>query len=184
MSRISLAVLGRMAKNLIIVFIIIFCTGCGAMYKSNLSSTGPAWQGIIPGKTTRAEVVKILGEPAETRQANNLDWYGYPTQDDMFYNGIGFDQNDIVTAMLIHVFSEENYLLSNAQAEFGEPEKITYSEYAQGTKTYIFASKGAALTAYEDSGVVVEKLYFVPLSLDEFMDTYGRNLPLDNPYEQ
>jgi len=71
-----------------------------------------------------------------------------------------------------------------ATKTYGKPEKITYSYFMAGAKTYIYAKQGVTFVVNEQAGVIYEKHYYLSMSLDEYMKTWGRGLPVENPYKK
>lgn len=139
-----------------------------------------SWRGIIPGKTTKEEVISILGQPEEAREYMGLEYYTYPTERPAFRNGIGFKQG-IVQLMFVNVLVEDAPLISAASKKYGKPDEVTYSYFGRLARAYIFARHGVTLIAYED-GLVIAEMYYVPMAIEEFMNQYGKDFPMKNPY--
>jgi len=80
---------------------------------------------------------------------------------------------------------EENPLAWSAiKAQYGEPAKTTYSNYLQWSMTYIYPDRGLAFVAAEGPDVVFIQECFIPMTLDEYMNTWGKLLPAENPFTE
>lgn len=145
-----------------------------------------SWRSIIPGQTTRQEVVQILGQPDEIQgSVIGLEMYVYRgTSEDppQLWNAVGFDSSGNV-ARLVSVPSPagDDYLYADAVADMGPPERVLFSYNGPGTRTYVFASHGVTLIAYEQ-GRAISQLYYEPMSITDYMDSYGRHYPSEDPY--
>jgi hypothetical protein len=137
--------------------------------------------GILPGKTSRAEAIKILGEPRETNQDFGLDILAYATSNPSQFNTLGI-QNDIVTQ--VNEFEDETTdpAWSEIKQQYGEPEKTVYSFYAASAMTYIYASQGLSFVVDKNMDLVFIKSCFIPMSIEDYMRTLGASLPLENPF--
>jgi hypothetical protein len=137
--------------------------------------------GIQPGKASRAEAIKLLGEPQNTSQDSGLEILAYATSNPSQFNTLAI-QNDIVTQVNEFVDTNSGPAWSAIQQQVGEPEKTTYSYYLDSTMTYIYASQGLAYVADNNMDLVFIKSCFTPMSIDDYMRTLGSALPLENPY--
>ena len=137
--------------------------------------------GIVPGATTRDEVVALLGEPAGTDNSAGVEILFYSSPVGGVFNSISL-QNETV-AMLSVILGENNLLnWSTIQEEYGEPIHTTYSNYLQGSMTYIYPEQGLAFVADKGMGVVFIKQCFIPMSIDDYLKTWGASLPTQDPF--
>ena len=138
-------------------------------------------KGIFPGKTTREEVIRNLGEPAKSEMEEGMEVLEYPSAHELMPHGV-YLKDDVVVLVGAHISEEDDFTVSEVIAKYGEPAKKTYSYYSDGAFTYIYPSRGLALIVNEDLDVVFEEQCFIPMSLEEYMQTWGKDLPLENPY--
>ena len=139
--------------------------------------------GIMPGKTTRAEVTNLLGEPVSS------DISG--TTENLYYTSPVKYQNNTVTlvdgvVIRVSVIPGANEMKpwSEVKAEYGEPEHTAYSYYEQNSRTYAFPQKGLVYIADEDLDLVYIKECFAPLSLEHYNLLYGMFLPQEDPFTE
>lgn len=137
--------------------------------------------GIFPGATTRDEVVALLGEPAGTDNSTGVEVLFYSSPVRGQFNSIAL-QNE--TVAMVSVILGENDLLkwSTIQEEYGEPAHTTYSNYLQEAMTYIFPDRGLAFVADQAMDVVFIKQCFIPMSIDDYLKTWGVSLPTEDPF--
>lgn len=137
--------------------------------------------GIFPGTTTRDEVVALLGEPLAVEPEGDLETLLYASPLRGQFNSIVL-QNQVVALVSI-VPGEDNPLAWSAvKAQYGEPAHTAYSNYLQGSMTYIYPDQGLAFVASQESDVVFIRECFVPLPLEDYMNTWGKSLPAENPF--
>jgi outer membrane protein assembly factor BamE (lipoprotein component of BamABCDE complex) len=137
--------------------------------------------GIFPGKTTRIEVLALLGNPLTTQPAGG--------QETMFYASAIYGQlnsivvqNEVVT--LVSVVQAEGSLpkWSEVKAQFGEPAHTAYTNYSEGSMIFAFPERGLSFIADETMDVVFIQQCFIPMSLDNYMLAYGNFLPAEDPF--
>jgi hypothetical protein len=145
------------------------------------SASGACLAGILPGMTTRDEVVARLGEPLAVEPEGGLENMLYASPLRGQFNSVGI-QNQVVVLMSI-VLGEDNPLaLSTVKAQYGEPVHTTYSNYLESSMTYIYPDRGLAFVASQAPDVVFIRECFVPMPLEEYMNTWGKLLPTEDPF--
>jgi hypothetical protein len=138
-------------------------------------------EGIFPGTTTRDAVVALLGEPVAVESEGDLETLLYASPLGGKFNSIVI-QNRVVGLVSI-VLGEDNPLAWSAvQAQYGEPAQTAYSNYLQGSLTYIYPDQGLAFVAAQAPDVVFIRECFVPLPLEDYMNTWGKSLPAEDPF--
>ena len=140
-----------------------------------------AWEQLSPGMSTKDEVISKLGEPQTVEISGEEEILEYPSQNEAMPNYVVM-KGGVVQYTTMFLPLEERECLAEIVRKYGEPEKITYSTFMRGTRTYIYATQGITLIVNEKTDVVHEKESYTPMSLDEYMRTLGKNLPLENPY--
>ncbi|MCX6053413.1 MAG: hypothetical protein NTZ74_00575 [Chloroflexi bacterium] len=188
---------------LVVILLLLAMLACGETGKSNTSSTSTPTHGsnlsnpdsnqtgsrtrldclagITPGKTTRTEVIALLGEPLASEPDGDFETLLYASPFPRQYNSITI-QNQVVV-LLSEVLDEGNSLsLSAILAEYGKPAQKTYSHYLQGSKTYIYPDRGQAIIASAEVDAVFIQQCFVPMALEEYMNSWGKSLPAEDPF--
>ncbi len=134
-----------------------------------------SWNGVTPGQTNINDLVNILGEPKEKRQQGQNIVFGYPTQSESLSDEV-FISGNIVGLVKEQILDDTRSLASYKEA-FGEPEGTFYGPYAQsGFLLYVFASKGVAVLAHQNEGLIFEVWRFSPTSVNEFFTLWGSGL--------
>jgi len=137
--------------------------------------------GIFPGTTTRDEAVALLGEPLAVEPEGDLETLLYASPLGGQFNSIVV-QNQVVALVGIVLGEETPQAWSAVMAQYGEPAHTAYSNYLQGSMTYIYPDQGLAFVASPDSDVVFIQECFIPMTLENYMNTWGSSLPAENPY--
>ncbi len=139
--------------------------------------------GIQPGKTTKSEVISLMGEPAGTDDSTGVEVMLYDSPFKGQYNSIALQNETVV--MLSEILGEnDSQKWSAIQEEYGEPAHTTYSNYLQEAMTYIYPDNGLAFVADQAMDVVFIKQCFIPMSIDDYLKTWGAALPTENPFIQ
>jgi hypothetical protein len=138
-------------------------------------------KGITPGQTTKAEVLALLGNPARTEQDGTNEILLYPSPYPRQFDTI-IVQDQTVVFMDVIIGDEDALAYSAIQALYGEPGHSTYSTYLQGSMNYIYPDKGRAFIADENADIVFTKQCFISMSLEDYLNTWGKNLPTKNPF--
>ncbi len=107
--------------------------------------------GILPGTTTRDEVVALLGEPLAEESADGLATLLYASSSRGWFNSVVIQ--DQVVGLVSLLVGEDNPLAWSAvKAQYGAPAHTAYSNYLQGSMTYIYPDQGLSFIASQDSG--------------------------------
>jgi hypothetical protein len=137
--------------------------------------------GIIPGTTTRDEVVASLGEPLAVELEGDLETLLYASQLAGQFNSIVV-QNQVVALVGIVLGEDTPLAWSAVKTQFGEPVHTTYSNYLDGSMTYIYPDQGQAFVASPESDVVFIRECFIPMALEDYLSTWGSSLPAEDPF--
>jgi hypothetical protein len=137
--------------------------------------------GILPGKTTRDEVVALLGEPLAVETEGDLETLLYASPLHAQFNSIVV-QNQVVGLVSRLQAQDDPLAWSAVKAQYGEPAHTAYSTYLQGSLTYIYPDQGRAFVASEAQDVVFIQECFVSMALEDYMKTWGSTLPTENPF--
>jgi len=137
--------------------------------------------GIFPGTTTRDEAVALLGEPLGVVPEGDLETLLYASPLPRQYNSIVV-QNQVVALVSVVLGEDNPQAWSAVQAQYGEPAHTTYSNYMEGSMTYIYPDQGLAFVAAQESDAVFIRECFVPMTLADYMSTWGSSLPTEDPF--
>lgn len=147
----------------------------------NINHGSECIDGVVPGITTRKEAIKILGKPFETDEANGFETLLYPSTLPGQYHSVVLEEDLVI--MTSYVLDDENYLKwTDVLAEYGSPQKTTFSNYLAGSKTFIYPYLGKTFVASTEMDSVFIRQCYQPTILTEYMSTWGASLPLSDPY--
>ena len=137
-------------------------SGCSSL--GSVPMPAPKWRGLVPGSSTEADVVRVLGTPTEKSGTKDHGNYLYRSSRAM-PDKIVIDHGAV---KLIQVGIEGKYLKSFLD-EYGEPEKITWAfSTGGGVRLFVFARHGVAVVANNwlppAQASVEEQWYFEPMS--------------------
>ncbi len=157
-----------------------------AVLACNVPTPKPAsevvcYKGITPGQTKKVDVLALLGDPNRTEQDGANEILLYPSPFTRQFNTIIF-QDQIVVLIDVVIGDEDALAFSAIKALYGEPGKIAYTNYLQGSMVYIYPDKGRAFIADENADIVFTKQCFFPMSLDDYLNTWGKDLPSEDPF--
>ena len=139
--------------------------------------------GIIPGKSTRAEVTSLLGEPLQSESSGTAENMYYNSPVKYQYNTVAL-VDGVVNRVSVIPGANEMKPWSAVKAQYGEPEHTAYSYYEQNSRTNAYPQKGLVYIADEDLDLVYIKECFAPLSLEHYNLLYGMFLPQENPFTE
>jgi hypothetical protein len=139
------------------------------------------WRGIVPGKTTEAEALGILGTPLRRIEKRDLLVFEFLSGIEGYPNGVGV-QGGIVKVIGIRIDPARPISLSATLAKYHEPEKQTYSTWAQGFHTYIYPRRGLMFIGNPQTDRIASAQYFVQMSIETYMSSWGKDLPLTDPF--
>ena len=140
-------------------------------------------KGIVPGKTTKEEAMTLLGYPLAAQPEGNLEvlQYASPTYGQL--NSVAI-QNGVVVLVSIVQAEDQPLAWSTVNAQYGAPSNTAYSDYMTGSKTHAFPDHGRAFIVDENMDVVLIQQCFIPMSLENYMLTYGNFLPTEDPFNK
>lgn len=148
----------------------------------------PSWQSITPGQTTLEELKEILGEPDSIVELGKLGLslaykdVSRSTPDDFL---IDFSCDCVVHIRInmLARYHDPAITLAEMLEKYGEPEAVTLANYPGGAIAFVYAKQGiqvisqGALPEDADTAAVLAIEYFIPMSLDEYMQTWGADQP-------
>jgi len=151
-----------------------------ALQVSGARGQPKSWRGVIPGVSSRADAIKLLGQPARMVK-NSWETLEYPSGIEGLPNGVRVEKG-VVTVVGLVVTSIQKVVLNEFVTQLGPAWRITFSRFLDGAKTYVFATDGVTVVADGETGRVYLVQLYTPMSIEAYMSTLGRDLPLTNPF--
>jgi hypothetical protein len=85
--------------------------------------------------------------------------------------------DDLVKFVEEFIDYDPNHTLEQYTSQYGEPDLILfYPQAGDGTLANVFLSQGLVVFTHRYAGTVQQKWYFEPISQEEFLTTFGKNL--------
>ena len=149
---------------------------------TNNSASDHCLAGIIVGETKRNQVVDLLGEPLGSEMDGDMEILIYSSSLPRQYHSVVIE-NDLVVFLSVILDEDHSRLVwSDVVKEYGTPQSTTYSNYLQGSMTYIYPYAGQAFVADPEIDAVFIRQCFKPMILNEYMSTWGAGLPTEDPF--
>lgn len=146
------------------------------------ATNGPdCMRGVLPGKTTRNELLAQLGNPLATDQEGGFEILSYAAPIYGQLNSVTL-QNGVVVLVTAIQAANQPLRWSEVKAQHGEPAYAAFTNYQQGSKIYAFPTKGLAFVADGQFDAVFIRQCFLPMSLENYMLAYGNSLPTEDPF--
>jgi hypothetical protein len=137
--------------------------------------------GIVPGVTTREEVIAALGQPSIHENEGDQEAFYYSSGTKGIFNSVLVEQG--IARYTSKLLGEQEALrLSSILEQLGEPEYRAYSHFVAGSRTYAYPQQGLLFIADPNMDVVFIQDCFLPQDLASFLATYGEDLPTADPY--
>lgn len=138
--------------------------------------------GIIPGQTTVEQLISAFGQPALAIEKDGLQTLGYPSFIPNQYNV--FVIADGRVTLIGMQLDPSVFTLSQLTNLIGQPDMVTYSMYLQGTRTYLYPQQGLAFIVEPEADLVFYQECIVPMSLEQYLASWGAELPMENPFNE
>lgn len=127
---------------------------------------------VYPGKTTKADLEKIMGKPQQENVSENVTIYQYSSENQYRPNFVEI-KNDTVSTVKEQVVNSQAVNLAEFINQFGQPEsKIFTEKYGILAPGHIWLKPGIIVFGNEVKGEVVEVWYFEPQTLDQLLSTH------------
>lgn len=136
---------------------------------------------IVPGVTTRDEVIAALGQPSVIENEGNAEILYYASSTKGIFNYV-LMENEIAQYTTKLLGDQEPLRLSNALEQLGEPELKFYSYFKAGSSTFVYPQQGILFIVDPKMDIVFMQECFVPQESAHFLETYGQKFPEENPY--
>jgi hypothetical protein len=152
------------------------------------SAAGPGPQdaclpGIYPGKTTKDEVIILLGTPVSAEEGNGFATLLYPSPL-AIQNNVVYLDNQVVSLVSIVSAGDKPLTWSSVKLQYGEPAHTAYTTYLQGSRYYAYPAQGLGYVADEEMDIVYIQDCFIPMSPEDFLNSWGKSLLTEDPFVQ
>ena len=134
---------------------------------------GAQWQKLIPGKSTKEDLINILGDPIKSTEENGRDILEFKSTSSVINhkayleNGTAIFLDEIVTL-------EDNVSLEELRKQYGVSNDILYGDDAyNGYYLFVYPDKGVAYLGNPSNDVVLEIWYFTPMTFEKFNQTWA-----------
>lgn len=141
-----------------------------------LSAQLNTWNNIIPGETTKTEVIKKLGNPLEDKIESFGQVMTYDSGIKALPNTIIYDKKTgkVVGTLVTVTDKVQAEKLYQEMLKLGKPEKVMYSTLLQFSRIYIFAQKGITYSVNEELKRVDGLHCYPPTTLTNYLSEYGK----------
>lgn len=152
------------------------------VYNNSLGSLGtPApspfsiqidFQKIIPGVSSKDDVISLLGTPLVER-GNTIE---YKSSSPNFNHQVIFDQEKVSFVKEIVTLKEKDTKKAQDIIKiYGEPKKMLYGPDAEaGFYLFVYPESGVAYIGHPESGMLLEIWYFPPTTTEDFINKYAQ----------
>lgn len=162
-----------------------------------LDVSPPIWRGIIPNKTTRQEMIDILGPPASVMRCEIIGGVTiraildcifspltYQYKDTPLSNGLTPTHKIRLKAGKVWVVIEDQVGYPEISVEefvrrYGLPEKVTWSRLRPSLRAILFCERGMMVQGGKS---VTEIYYFPPMPLDTCLHEFRNEVATQNPF--
>lgn len=138
--------------------------------------SAPSWNEVTPGTTTSEEVKQKLGEPETAVPEGDYLKFLYPRQG-------GGPKHEVILEGTTVALIKDRVLDGNISAfrqKYGLPENEFWGEHKTvGFKTYVWPKNGIAVVAGAEEGIIYEVWYFQPMTMDQFLASWGKGLSVE-----
>lgn len=156
---------------------------------THVPSDSNVWQGVTPGITTQSQLEEILGEPAKIYEQASTTIMVYT---DVSSNRPEWFRIDHLCKCVIYYrinmlerHRDSPITLDEILETYGAPEAVGVANYPGTPFAFVYAKQGIMILAHPDvpenakKSVIYATDYFVPMSLDEYMESFGEEELID-----
>lgn len=135
------------------------------------------WNNITPNKTTETQ----LEPPLKILEGDKGKILLYQTGEENWATEVYVNKNQKVEGIKRYFPPEgENY--QGYVDRLGQPDHVLYGPHSQaGFNVFTFLSKGIAITANPESGLILEIWHFPPTDIEKFFNSWGKELQTTPP---
>lgn len=133
-----------------------------------------AFKSLVPGKSTKREIVDILGTPKkESVTDNNSALLEYDSDSSVYNNQITLDNGVVDIIKEIVTLKNPKYAQEIKKA-YREPKYVLYgSDSYAGFNLYVYPENGIAYLGSSHNGLLLEIWYFPSTTIDIFKEKYA-----------
>lgn len=132
--------------------------------------------------STRASVVSELGSATQTQVIDGLTVLTYDTQDPSHPKVFIFDGNDKLVYFRLNTadLKEEYKSVDLWITSFSSPEAVVSSNFDYLSTRLISSRDGFSYVVGDETGQVLAYEAFLPIYLDEYLDTWGEDVEMED----
>ena len=165
----------------VIVILILFALLFIYLRKKNTnnkvpsSTTGISWNTLVPGKSTKDEVIQKLGTPINEKIDNEKTTSTFQSSSQTRNNEAIFINNS--TGFLKEIVTlSDNKTTKGLINQYGQPTSTLYgADSYNGYDLYVYPDKGLAFLGNLETGSLLEIWYFIPTIIDSFISQWANN---------
>lgn len=132
------------------------------------SNNQAAYQKIVPGVSSKNDVISLLGEPL-TEEENTIE---YKSSSPNFNHQITLDQEKVSFIKEIITLKEKKSSKDITNV-YGVPKKMLFGpDAAAGFYLFVYPENGIAYVGHPESGLLLEIWYFPPTNMEDFISKY------------
>ena len=133
-----------------------------------------SFKSLVPGKSTKKDVVDVLGTPKkEGATDNNRVLLEYDSDSSVYNNQITLDGGVVDNILEIVTLKNPKYAKEIINV-YGEPKYVLYgSDSYAGFNLYVYPEEGIAYLGSSHNGLLLEIWYFPPTNIDVFKEKYA-----------
>lgn len=135
-------------------------------------STQIDFQKIIPGVSSKSDVISLLGKPL-IEEGNTIE---YKSSSPNFNHQVIFDQEKVSFVKEIVTLKEKDTKKAqNIIKVYGEPKKMFFGPDAEaGFYLFVYPENGVAYIGHPESGMLLEIWHFPPTDMESFVNKYAQ----------
>lgn len=131
------------------------------------------YKDLIPGSSSKEEVLSKLGTSLNAKINNNTETYEYLSSNPNFNSEVVVVDDKLSYVKIIYT-NDDNIKYEDFTSIYGNPEKILYGpDYSVGYVLNVYPTKGLAFISHINSFRVREVWYFEPILFEMFIEKYA-----------
>ncbi|MFH1958779.1 MAG: hypothetical protein ABIJ22_00395 [Patescibacteria group bacterium] len=176
-------------QHWLIIFIssLVFLLILSAILRTLTPPTPPshhsnAWNSIVPGISSVADVTKQLGQPSGVTKNNYYTTLQYSSDFPTIPTQVGINKSGVVIFIKERLVYDKNHTLEQYINQFNQPElSLFVSDASIAAKAYVFLDEGLVVIAHTQDNTVEQKWYFSPTNQQSFLQSWENELSQNQP---
>jgi len=176
-------------QHWLIIFIssLVFLLILSAILRTLTPPTPPshhsnAWNFIVPGISSVADVTKQLGQPSGVTKNNYYTTLQYSSDFPTIPTQVGINKSGVVIFIKERLVYDKNHTLEQYINQFNQPElSLFVSDASIAAKAYVFLDEGLVVIAHTQDNTVEQKWYFSPTNQQSFLQSWENELSQNQP---